>query len=276
MVVLIGAGSLALARSLHSSGHASAHAPTGAAAAAATRNEAAAWVAQQVSHSAVISCDRAMCLALRTYGVFPNDLFVLESKAANPYNYQIIIATAAVRDLLGSRLVSAAPAVLASFGSGNARIEIRQTERNGAAGYESALKTDLQQRKAFDGTALLNSLQVETSPSAHKQLAAGLVDARLGLLIEGMAAYLPQPVDIVAFGDLGPGASAGIPLRSATLAGSMATLRSTLRWARSKAATPYPPTHAKITKVGGRNVLIVEFAAPVPLGVFNPGSPSNP
>jgi hypothetical protein len=217
-----------------------------------------------------------MCLALRTQGVFPNDLFVLDSKAANPYNYQIIVATAAVRDLLGSRLVSAAPAVLASFGSGNAQIEIRQTERNGAAGYESALNSDLQQRRAFDRTALLNSLQVETSASARKQLAAGLVDTRLGILIEDMAAYLSQPVDIVAFGDLGPGASAGIPLRSATLAGSMATLRSTLNWVRSRAAKQYRPTHADITKLGGRNVLIVEFAAPVPLGLFNPGSPINP
>ena len=275
VIVLIGAGSLAIARSLHASGHGSAHAPGGAAAAAmATRNEAAAWVAQQVSHSAVISCDRTMCLALRAHGVFPNDLFVLDSKAANPYNYQIIVATAAVRNLLGSRLVSAAPAVLASFGSGNARVEIRQIERNGAAGYESALKTDLQLREDFERTALLNSLQIQTSASARKQLAAGLVDARLGLLIENLAVWLPRPVDIVAFGDPGPGASAGIPLRSATLAGSMATLRSTLRLARSKAE--YPPTHAEITKLGGRNVLIVEFAAPVLLGVLNPGSRSNP
>jgi len=278
VVVLLGAGSLAVAKSLHSSRHTAAHPPTRAAEIATrTRNEAAAWVAWQVSHSAVISCDHVMCLALRAHGVSPNDLDDVTSKAASPFNSQIVVATPAIRDLFGSRLASVyAPAVLASFGSGNARIDIRQIERSGAAGYESALQKDLRQRKAFDDIALLNTLQVVPSPSAHKQLAEGLVDARLGLLLEGMAAYLPQPVHIVTFGDLGPNAGAGIPFRSATLAGSTATLRSMLAWVRSKNARPYTPTHAEITQRGGRSVLIVAFAAPSPLGMLSPSNPNNP
>jgi hypothetical protein len=270
VVVLVGAGSLAIARSLHTS----AHAPTRAVGiTTVTRNEAAAWVAQQVS-GAVVSCDPVMCQALRAHGVLPDDLLELLPKTRTPAGSQIVVATAVIRDQFGSRLASAyAPAVLASFGSGKARIDIRQIVPNGAAAYRSALNADLQNRKKFESLLVGNYLQVAAAPRAHKQLLAGQVDTRLGLLIEGIAIYLPQPVEIVAFGDLGPGASAGIPLRSATLAGSKATLRSMLAWTRSKAARPYNPTHAEITQVGGQQVLIVEFAAPIQLGLFGNPSP---
>jgi hypothetical protein len=277
MVVLLGAGSLAVARSLHTSPHASAHAPAKAAnITTVTRNEAAAWVAQQVSRNTVVSCDRVMCLALREHGVPPSDLLVLLPKTVTPAGSQIVVATATIRDQFGRRLASVyAPAVLASFGSGNARIEIRQIAPNGAAAYQSALNADLQDRKKFESLLVGNYLQVVAAPRASQQLHDGQVDMRLVLLIEGLAANEAQPIDIVALGDLGPGASAGIPLRSATLAGSMATLRSMLEVARSKKLLggPYTPTHAEITQRGGRQVLVLEFAAPSPLGVLSSSTP---
>jgi hypothetical protein len=274
VVVLVGAGSLVIARSLHPSAHGSAHAPTRAAdTVTAARNEAAGWVAQQVSLSAVVSCDPVMCLALKAHGVPTYDLLVLEPTAPNPFGSQFVVATAAIREHFGSRLASVyAPAVVASFGSGNARIDIRQIVTDGAAAFWSKLRTDQQERKTFEN-ALLGSLQIVASPSARRQLAAGEVDTRLSSLIEGMASVLPQPVRILAFGDLGPRASPGIPLRSATLAGSMATLQSALAWTRSTAAQPYTPTHAEITQLHGEPVLNIEFAAPSPLGLFSPSNP---
>jgi hypothetical protein len=269
VVVLLGAGSLAVARSLHHS----AHPPAGAGGIAATiRNEAAAWVAQQVSPSAVVSCDPAMCLALKAQGVPTYDLLVLEPTAPTPFGSKFVLATAAIRKQFGSRLASVyAPAVIASFGSGSAQIDVRQIAPNGAAAFWSGLRTDQQQRKTFE-KSLLGSLQIVASASARRQLAAGQIDERLATLIEGMASELPLPVHILAFGDLGPGASPGIPLRSATLAGSKATLRTTLAWAR-KATPPFAPTHATVTQLNGQPVLIVEFAAPSPLGVFSPSNP---
>ena len=58
------------------------------------------------------------------------------------------MSTAAIRNLFGSRLASAyAPTVLASFGSGKTRIDVRVIAHDGAASYLAALKADLQQRK---------------------------------------------------------------------------------------------------------------------------------
>ena len=213
-----------------------------------------------------------MCLALKAYGVPTYDLLVLEPTAPTPFGSQFVVATAAVRSQFGRRLSSVyAPAVIASFGSGGARIDVRQIAQHGAAAFLSELRTDQQERKIVE-TSLLGSLQIEASASARRQLAAGEVDTRLSTLIEGMASELPQPVHILAFGGLGPGATPGIPLRSATLAGSMATLRATLAWAR-KQTSQFAPTHAKITQQNGQPVLVVEFAAPSPLGVFSPSNP---
>ena len=54
------------------------------------------------------------------------------------------------------------------------------------------------------------------SPTARKQLIAGQVDSRLVLAIAALASK--EPVDIVQFGNIGPGADADIPLRYADLA----------------------------------------------------------
>jgi hypothetical protein len=275
MVVLVGAGSLAVARTLHHSAHAAAHAATRAAGSAAViRNEAAGWVAQQISRSSIVSCDPAMCLALKAHGVPTYDLLVLEPTAPAPLGSQFVAATATLRDQFGQRLSSVyAPAVVASFGSGNARIDIRQIAPNGAAAFLAQLKTDQQERKTFE-TELLASPEIKASASARSQLRAGEVDTRLATVIEGMASELTPPVRILAFGDRGPDASPDIPLRSATMTGSTAALQAMLVWVLNNA--PFAPTHAEITQQNGQPVLIVEFAAPSPLGVFSPSNPSNP
>ena len=67
VAALLAAGPLMLALSPH-------QAPPKLSAADRTVNEAAAWVAQQVSPNDVVSCDLAMCLALRAHGVSVGDL----------------------------------------------------------------------------------------------------------------------------------------------------------------------------------------------------------
>jgi hypothetical protein len=87
-----------------------------------------------------------------------------------------------------------------------------------------------------------------------------------------LAGRLPRPIHIMAFGDLGPGASAGIPLRSVTLAGGTATLQSMLTFARSQPG-PDHPAHAGITRSDGHPVLVIDYDAPSPLGLFTvPGN----
>ena len=62
-----------------------------------------------------------------------------------------------------------------------------------------------------------------------------------------MATELPQPVHILAFGDLAPGATAGLPLRSATLIGSLPTLRALRTFALAQKGN-YCPTYTDLTK----------------------------
>jgi hypothetical protein len=110
-------------------------------AAAAVRNEAAAWVAAQVSRSDVVSCDPVMCHALEKHGIPPGDLHELDPGTAGPLRSDVIVVTAAIRAEFGAGLNSVcAPGVIASFGSAGTRIDIRVIAPKGAAAYRSALR----------------------------------------------------------------------------------------------------------------------------------------
>src|SRR5262249_51554185 len=105
-----------------------------------------------------------------------------------------------------------APGVLARFGSGQLQIDIREIAPHGAAAYRSALRADLIDRKAA-GAGLLESGRIAASATARRQLTAGRVDSRLIIMIAGLAAV--HPIDIVAFGNAGPGGDPAMPLRFA-------------------------------------------------------------
>jgi hypothetical protein len=268
LVVLVLVGSLVVARYLHGSGPSA-----GADIGTPTQNQAATWVAQQVSPSSIVSCDPVMCLVLKAHGVPTYDLLALSPTTPTPLGSQIVVATAASRNHFGSRLAKVyAPVVLASFGSGKARIDIRVTAPNGAAAYLSRLRADEQARKT-NGAALLSILAdgsgVTTSPVAQAQLTAGQVDSRLMVVISDLA--VGNQVDVMGFGDAGPGASPGVPLRSATLTGSTASLRSIVKYLRTL-VRPYRPSHVAMTRLDGEPALVIEFSAPIPLDLFdNPG-----
>jgi hypothetical protein len=241
---------------------------------AATRNLAAAWIFDQVSPAARVSCDPAMCLALKAHKIPQGRLLELGTGAADPLGSDVIVATAAVRSEFGRRLSSVyAPTVIATFGSGSLRITVRAIAPYGAAAYQSALAKDLLARKA-SGAHLLKSPLIAASAEARQQLTAGQVDLRLLYTIAGLAAR--HPVYIVAFGDSAPGASPGIPLRSADLtgtggaasAGSTAGVQAMLARLRAQGGPPYPYGRVKIVRLtDGQIVLHIEFAAPSPLGL---------
>jgi hypothetical protein len=193
---------------------------------AVTRDQAAAWLAAQMSRATSMSCDHVMCAVLRAHKVPAADLDVLRpggdpvlplapGGSARP---AVIVATAAVRGQLGSRLSSVyAPVVIARFGSGPDRIEVRAIATQGAPAFRAMARTDLLQRRESGAELLQTDRIVVTADSARGELARGQVDARLLVIITGLAAQ--QPLEIMAFGDRSPGAGLDqSPLRSAELA----------------------------------------------------------
>jgi hypothetical protein len=274
-VVVIAAGSLAIALSIHRAPPARIPASAGLKRQeATTRSQAAAWVAQQVSRNAIVSCDQQMCSALVEKGFPKGNVQVLG--ANYPVTSNLVIETAKVRSLFGTSLNSDyAPAVIASFGSGIAQISIRVIASQGSAAYLQALKADLQNRKEL-GTELLGFSQIMTSQIARTQMAAGQVDPRLLFALLALASA--QPIDIVDFGNVATGASADIPLRYADLAEtdtathlrSSAYVASIFAFLKKKLPSEYSPTYARTYSLGGQAVVRIEFTAPSPLGLGPP------
>jgi hypothetical protein len=238
--------------------------------AAAVRTQAAAWAASQVSGGAVIACDPAMCSVLTQHGVPTGDLLVVGPGTSDPLGSDVVVATAAVRSLFGSRLTTVyAPDVLASFGSGSTRIDIRVVASDGATAYASALTAD-QRAREVAGQQLIGDLRIGLTAAARAQLAAGAVDARLLMTLAMLGGS--ESMRIEGFSDDGPGASAGMPLRQVTLTASTASARKILAFYRAQRA-PFLPDRADLAPgPAGQAVLTVQFAAPGPLGLLQPQS----
>jgi hypothetical protein len=192
-----------------------AEARTGSSAEAAVRDRAAAWVASQVGRTSLVSCDRVMCQALRAQHVPAADLLVLKPGEPGLLRSAVVVVTAAVKKMVGIRLLAAdAPAAIAGFGSGPGRISIQVIFPRGAAAYATALRKEIADRKAA-GSSLLQQGSVTASNLARQQLQGGQVDSRLLLTLGELT--LQGPLYIVSFGGRAPGASPGIPFRSADL-----------------------------------------------------------
>jgi hypothetical protein len=253
------------------------HSPSAASARqeAAVRKQAATWVAQQVSHDAMVSCDRAMCAALAADGFPSRELLVLGSTPTYPVTSAVVVETAAVRGWFGTSLHAYAPADLATFGSGDAQVDVRIIWPAGAAAYHKALTADLAARRASEGK-LLQVNVITLSPTARQQLIAGQVDSRLMLAIAALATR--EPIDIVQFGNIGPGGDADIPLRYADLAendqaahlAGPAYVQSMRADLGTGPAAYRPASTVAVMLPEGQLVLRIEFTAPSPLGLLSP------
>jgi hypothetical protein len=246
---------------------------------AAVRRQAAAWVDQQVSPGVAVSCDQVMCAALEARGLPSRDLLVLGPVSRDPRSSVVVVETGAVRALFGTSLDRAwAPAIIASFGSGSAGITVRVVASHGAVAYQTALAGDMAAAKAA-GARLLADRRISVQTSARSQLTEGLVDLRLLSALTTLSRHLP--VSVVGFGNVGPGVSAGVPLRyadlnltipanPANLAGGQTQVgyAQSVRSALSGLDTSFRPTRTvPVVLPDGQAGLRVEFAAPSPLGM---------
>jgi hypothetical protein len=233
--------------------------------ASAVRDQAAAWVAGQVSGGAVLACDPAMCAALAQRGVPAGNLLVLGPGAGDPLGSAVVVETAAVRNIFGARLAGVyAPEVLASFGTGAARIDVRVVAPDGSAAYRRTLAADIRARRAA-GAQLLRAPRITVTPSARSALAAGQVDARLLITLAALAAT--EPVRIDGFGGRDPGESPGLALRTAEITAPAATARRMLAFVQAQ-RSPYLAIRADLTPGTDGYVLAIEFGAPAPLGML--------
>jgi hypothetical protein len=247
-----------------------------AAAPADVRDIAAAWVASQVGRAGLVSCDPVMCQALEASGVPATDLLVLRPGGADPLGSDVVVATAAVRKMVGRRVLTTdAPATIASFGSGNRQISVRVIFPQGAAAYATALRKEIADRK-LAGASLLQG-PVTASVAARQQLREGQIDSRLLLTLGQLASQ--WPVTIMAFGDRAPGASPGIPFRSADLmvsggkagpapAGQVAQMSAFLHQLGGYFASARIRT---VQFAGGQDVVRIEFTAPSQFGLLRTG-----
>jgi hypothetical protein len=219
-----------------------------------------------------------MCPVLRAAG-FPARYLRPVADPAEIPGGSVVVAAAALRGWLSSRLADgSAPVVAASFGSGSARVQVRVTAPAGAAAYADALRADWRARRSA-GRQLLSNPRVMVAGAARRELAAGLVDTRLMVTLAALAAA--GPVRVTGFGDSGPHADPGQPLRAAVLAGPGAAgssqpgyLRSLLGLVASQRGA-YRPLSARLTQWDGQPVLVIMFAAPAPLGLLEPAAYQN-
>jgi hypothetical protein len=233
--------------------------------AAAAQSQAVAWIASQVSSAAIIGCYPALCASLQSQGVSASRLMSLGSRMTGVLSTDVI-ATLPSADM---KLVDQyAPALIASFGSGSSRIEVRAVAAGGAAAYRAAVRADLYARKSA-GSQLLRNPRIRFGAVDAARLAAGEVDARLLATLATLSSQ--STLRVTAFSDSSPGAP---PLFRAVTVASDGDGNGAARLAAALAMvnaqeTPYLPAHATIVHLGtGQPALLIEFASPSPLGLL--------
>ncbi len=223
----------------------------------------------QVSRAAVVACDAQMCADLTSRGFPGVNLLRIGSQSNDPLGAELVVDTAAVRAQFRDRLAVWAPAIVAAFGSGNARIEIRLEFPGGAASYRADQPKYARARKALDAQLLTNN-RIKLSAAARAQLRSGNIDPQLPLLIALMVHY--HPLQIVDFGGQSPGGGPASLLRSMDLATADPPAHLTpseyINWMRSfiqAQRSKYHPALSLVTLPGGQTVLRIGYGAPSPL-----------
>jgi hypothetical protein len=164
-----------------------------------------------------------------------------------------------------------APAVLAGFGS----VSIQPIDTAGAAAYQAALSQDVQARIKL-GEQLLNSGFISASATAQSELVAGDVDSRVLRMLQAVANQ--EPIDVLAFGDTGPGASQGVPFRGVQMAefdanagvSRSAYLRVMQQVLTAQTTFPAYQKAGPVPLPDGQNAIQITYAAPSPLGLLSP------
>jgi len=229
-------------------------------AATANRAQAAAWIAGQLGSNIIVSCDPQMCAQVRKTGLPAARLMIVPPAASGPPGSGVVVATPAVRDQFGGRLATVyAPLVIASFGSGADRVDVRALAPDGAAALAASLAAG-HIRLIAAGEQLLRNKNIQAAPAARAALLAGRVDPRLLVTLSALA--YDMPLRLVTFDDSSPGASPAVPLRGAEFgAVSPAGESAALAFLRAQ-QSPYRPAGAAITRsASGQSLVTVRFDA---------------
>jgi hypothetical protein len=246
--------------------HVGTSAPNAIQVAQADRQKAAVWIAREVASNIVVGCDLQMCNQLQKSGFPGARLMQLQPTSPDPLGSQLVVATPVIRNQFGTRLASVyAPLVIASFGSGGERVDVRYVAPDGSKAFEAELATDRKARIAA-GEQLLSNNHVQASADARNALLAGRVDPRLLVTLGTLAGLMP--IQLVAFDDPSPGASPDVPLRGAEIgAATAAGLPAMVTFLKAQQG-PYAPAVASITQVAnGQHVVTVRYDAPGPMGL---------
>ncbi len=267
VAMALGAGvTFAFTQQETGSAQVSRHRPNAIQAAEADRQQAARWIAREVASNIVVGCDLQMCNQLQKSGFPAARLMQLQPTSPDPLGAQLVVATPVIRNQFGTRLASVyAPLVVASFGSGAERVDVRYIAPDGSKAFEAQLVTDRKNRIAA-GEQLLANNHVQASADARKALLAGQVDPRLLVTLGTLAGLMP--IQLVAFDDPSPGASSDVPLRGAELgAATSASLPAMVAFLRAQ-QDQYAPAVASIIQIAnGQHVVTVRYAAPGPMGL---------
>jgi len=239
---------------------------------ATARKQAITWILDQVSRAAIVSCDQQVCTDLANSGFPLANLLTLGPTSTDPLGSNLVVATAAIRAQFGDRLNSVyAPAVIASFGSNNARIDIRLIYPGGTATYSADERAALSGRKTADAQLLANR-RIGASATARAELLSGDVDPQLPQLLAIMVHS--HPVYIVDFVNQSPGGGPASLLRSVDLAtvdpAAHMNRDAYLGWMQSflgaQTAQYSPAWVQQVTLRTGEAALRVGYGAPSPLG----------
>jgi hypothetical protein len=230
------------------------------------RQQAAVWITREVANDVIVACDLEMCNQLQKSGFPGARLMQLQPTAPDPLGAQLVVATPVVRNQFGTRLASVyAPLVIASFGSGAERVDVRYIAPDGSTAFEAQLATDRKNRIAA-GEQLVANNHVQASADARKTLLAGQVDPRLLVTLGTLAGLMP--IRLIAFDDPSPGASSDVPLRGAELGAAAATSLPAMVSFYKAQQVQYAPTVASITRTAnGIQVVTVRYDAPGPMGL---------
>jgi hypothetical protein len=242
------------------------HSPNTIQAAQADRQQAAGWITREVANDVIVACDLEMCNQLQKSGFPGARLMQLQPTSPDPLGAQLVVATPVVRNQFGTRLASVyAPLVIASFGSGAERVDVRYIAPDGSAAFEAQLATDRKNRISA-GEQLVANNHVQASADARKALLAGQVDPRLLVTLGTLAGLMP--IRLIAFDDPSPGASSDVPLRGAELGAAAASSLPTMVQFYKAQQVQYAPTVASITQTAnGTHVVTVRYDAPGPMGL---------
>ncbi len=228
--------------------------------------QAAVWIAHQVTSAATVACYPVMCTALLQQGVAADRLVPLRTGLAGPIDASVIAASPSVSSQVADHY---APALIASFGSGATRIEVRAVEPGGTAAYESALQADLAARKSA-GSQLLRNWHIQFTGREAAQLRAGEVDSRLLATLAALATQ--YSFRVTAFGDASPGVRA--VFREASISPGGGDGAAELVGAEALVNEQDPPFLPAYVAIGhpaaDQATLSIEFDAPSPLGLLSP------